>query len=241
MILECSECRTRYLVPDNAIGPEGRTVRCANCRHSWFQTPAALDLTTVAPPAASAPAPIFAPPSPAAPETVVAKPDPVFAGDDHDYDAFAHEPPFKPRRNPARLWNALAVTAGVILLTGAAAMLFLNVPSLAARFGLPIGAQATELTFVNLKKPERRNLPSGSELFAISGQVHNPTSQRQPVPDIRADLLDAQNRVVFSWTFQLDQKSIAPGGTADFDSTKLDVPPSSKTVNLSFATAPGGG
>ena len=46
MILECSQCRTRYLVPDSAIGPDGRTVRCASCKHSWHQAPAAvLDLT----------------------------------------------------------------------------------------------------------------------------------------------------------------------------------------------------
>jgi predicted Zn finger-like uncharacterized protein len=39
MIIACPACTTRYVVPDSAIGLEGRTVRCAKCRHSWFQDP----------------------------------------------------------------------------------------------------------------------------------------------------------------------------------------------------------
>ncbi len=36
MILQCPECKVRYLTPDTSIGPKGRTVRCAKCKHMWF-------------------------------------------------------------------------------------------------------------------------------------------------------------------------------------------------------------
>ncbi|KPL69312.1 thioredoxin [Erythrobacter sp. SG61-1L] len=65
MIIACPACATRYVVPDSAIGLEGRTVRCAKCRHSWFQEGPAAAAAPAAPAHRPAPAPAPAPmPSP---------------------------------------------------------------------------------------------------------------------------------------------------------------------------------
>lgn len=37
MILTCPACATQYRLKDGAIPPEGRTVRCASCKHKWHQ------------------------------------------------------------------------------------------------------------------------------------------------------------------------------------------------------------
>lgn len=45
MIIVCPECQTRYKTTAKAIGPNGRTVRCANCSSSWFVASEADELT----------------------------------------------------------------------------------------------------------------------------------------------------------------------------------------------------
>jgi len=83
MIIACPACATRYVVPDSAIGAEGRTVRCAKCRHSWFQDGPEPETVEVAPapaPATFSPAPeSFEQPAAAAtpdPEAPSASPEP---------------------------------------------------------------------------------------------------------------------------------------------------------------------
>ena len=66
MIIACPACQTRYVVPDSAIGVDGRTVRCAKCRHSWFQDGPHID-GPPEPAAAPPPPPVQAPPPPAPP------------------------------------------------------------------------------------------------------------------------------------------------------------------------------
>lgn len=61
MLISCPVCQSRYLIPDTAIGPIGRPVRCGACKHSWMQM--APDSRTVKnPPAAAAPPPAVAKP-----------------------------------------------------------------------------------------------------------------------------------------------------------------------------------
>ena len=45
MIITCPDCQTRYKTTPKAIGPNGRTVRCASCSSSWFVPAEPGDLT----------------------------------------------------------------------------------------------------------------------------------------------------------------------------------------------------
>ena len=89
MIIACPACATRYVVPDSAVGVGGRTVRCAKCRHSWFQEGPHEPAET--PP----PVPAPAPPEPIAPPPAFEEPAP--SGDVRP--GFAEQ--ILPQREPA--------------------------------------------------------------------------------------------------------------------------------------------
>ena len=91
MIISCPACATRYVVPDSAIGAEGRTVRCAKCRHSWYQEGPVLEPAEAAASAEPAREIVEAPPPPAPPPP---GPAPAVA------DETAAEPPADPDESP---------------------------------------------------------------------------------------------------------------------------------------------
>jgi hypothetical protein len=225
-------------------------VRCASCRHSWFQEPAPIDLA--APPISFAPPPtadLVSRANAAAedrgralgmPPLGVETTPPAEAFADirpaaPDYGAYAPEPPFRPRRNRLKIMTMLAALAAVLLLIAAGAVAWFGPHAFGGMFG---GRAESPLMLQVVQKPERRVMASGNELFAVSGRIVNPTKVRQPVPDIRAELRDGSGRVVYGWTIAAPAPTLAPNASADFDSAEVDVPRGSKALNLSFADSP---
>lgn len=226
-------------MPDTAVGTTGRQVRCAACRHSWFQDPPAYDLVeraeTVAPPLPPIPvqAPVTPPPPPPAIDESAEQGQENLSG---GYDAYAYEQPFRPRRNPAKMWTGIAIGIGLALAAVGGTVWWFGGPRVASLFGIEAAQFDTPLLIVP-RAMEPRVQANGNILLPVSGRIVNPSDTPQPLFDILAEIRDQQGRVAYSWTIPRPAQTLPAKGSVSFESATVNPPKNAAKLKFTFIGA----
>lgn len=164
------------------------------------------------------------------------------AAEPDDYESepssFAHEPPFRPRRNPARMWTIAAVLFATVSVGAIGATAWWGLPDWMP-FAHPLFAEAQpglKLDFP-AKQQDRHQLPDNTWYFQASGTVSNISQTSRSVPPILIVLRDARGRVVYTAEVQSPKRVLAPGESAAINEALVQVPKAA--VKAEFGWKPG--
>jgi predicted Zn finger-like uncharacterized protein len=213
VILVCQTCRTRYTVDDDAVGrPAGRTVRCANCGHSWHY---------LAPPPVRT-ARLRERLQPADPAPPAATPRPVLAA-----------PP--PRRHRSGLgWVLLillldGMIAGAVLGRDQIVVMWPHTAQFYEMVGLKPESLGAGLDIANVSST--RN----ADGLIVEGDITNRVGAPRAVPHLRVALRDAGQHVLAFKIVDPPRERLLPGETSHFTVGFLPAPDAAVGVVVTFA------
>ena len=226
MIVSCPVCRTRYLVDEEALrGQSGRTVRCANCGHTWHQA------ASPKPPADGDEAKTDGRIEPA----LEVPPRPATTLEVPPRRRTLPEAPRRRSRWGALRWLvvavllALAVLAGVVVARGAVVALWPPAARLYALAGFSAEPPGTGLKIEKLA-PSRT-----SDGLIIEGDIANSGKTTQDLPRLRVALRDAAEKELQFKIIEPPKPRLPPGAVAHFKAP-FDHPDDAATgVVVTFA------
>ena len=172
----------------------------------------------------------------AAPATILRDDEPAPSGfrtspptdDAPERSQFAHEPPFRPRRNPAKMLTYAAIAFAALIAFAGGALWYSG--WLEGSFA--VSSEESKLQIELHDNLALGRAADGSPYFIASGSIVNPTAERQPVPNMLVTLKDASGRSIFNWEMKPPIASLPPGATVDFSQLKRDVPLASSKISI---------
>ena len=205
MILTCEKCTTSYSVSDDAIGADGRKVKCIGCGHVWVQMASDGDVAVDD-----------------------AKPDTPAAKKPRDKAAIAAR-----SAGVVALAALLLLVGGLVaaIYAGRAAIVQSWPPAALLYEEFGIGLDGLDLSAIPGVGAglEYRNVTSevrtdafGNTLW-VRGEVHNASEIPRPVPVLRASVADAEGAALESWTFSLEVEMLQPGAAAGFETSRRAI------------------
>jgi hypothetical protein len=149
---------------------------------------------------------------------------------------FDYEPPFRPRRNPLKVWTA----AGAVF-----ALLALGTVFAVSYYGVPDWLPVTKPTFAAAQpdlvldfpadQQDRRTLPDGSEFFSASGTITNTGRETRKVPSILIVMRNEREVPVYSWVLVPPKSTLAPGESVSINEIATDVPKNAKFAEIGWS------
>ena len=235
MILTCPACATSYFVPDEAIGPNGRRVRCKSCGHDWRVTledePLELISATEEAPVESgfgkreeAPDSLAETPAPELPRAFRAK----------------AEQQRRMRRAAAQgvAWAGLALA--LLALIAAAFVFRLQIvqawPQAAAVYklaGAPVNLAGLDFEAVGAKTAAH-----DPNKIVVSGALRNIRDNEVVAPPVRVALLDAAGAEVAHSIIRLETAPVLPGKVQGFAVVIPDPEHKASGVGVDFVMEP---
>jgi predicted Zn finger-like uncharacterized protein len=215
MIVTCPSCSSRYIVDPKALGPTGRMVRCASCKHTWMQAQP-VDM----------PKPVDVDP---APDSVR----PIPPGS--NLPAFTQP---RPRTGRAIGWLVFLVVLfggagglvagrdGVVSAWPPAAKLYDIV-------GLSVETVGAGLELRNVSSARRED---GPPVIVVEGTVANVSNRPREVPRLKAVVRSAAHQDLKNWTFTPGVLVLLPGESANFRAELADPPRGATDLAITFTT-----
>jgi predicted Zn finger-like uncharacterized protein len=258
MRIECPSCAAGFEVSPAALEPNGRTVRCAACKSTWFAEAPSLVMADGTE-EISVPAPIVNADDRADHEALnaVGKKAPaeesavvIIEKSPSVVPVEEETPPPMPKRKTVAQFSPAARKPKRQFPLGLVAILLVCIfsfgiasrqsmvraaPELAtlyAAIGFPVNLRGLE--FQNIRT--RQEIQDGITVLAIEGEVENIVSRAVELPRVRLSVLGDNGVEIYSWTALLPRSILYPHERVSFKSRLASPPAAGKEIMVRFLT-----
>ncbi len=235
MIITCPNCGARFRLAEDALGAEGRRLRCSRCKHSWHERPAGAKTASKV---------VLEPPEPERDllseqlgDTEASRKAAIRAAQqdlqpkrplesqpnrNQTSERLNLEPPKTSRTAPLIVgWIFFLVVVGAVLAGGwyFRGAIVAAVPEVGRFYALlgievvPDRAKGLELQGLAF----REEAIEGDPTLIVTGRLENTSNSTLPVPMLLARVSDPSGGEILQWRFRIDALSLPPGGSEAFE------------------------
>lgn len=241
MILTCPDCSTRYSVKDDAVGPNGRTVRCSSCSATWFVSQDADTLSLEDNHEDSITA-VEAATQTTHREDLPPLQERTTAAPVMGAHVQVRDKADQLRRNRRLMGVSMIwiITLGILGAAGTLGyMLRQDIvnhnPALSSIYrALNIKVKVDGLDF---ESPSTRNIIiDGRPVLVVNGVIINRSPRKQDLPLVELSLLSNSDEKITSWLVELDQDQLGPNQRLAYVSQYPNPPVDAVRLNYEFLT-----